>query len=230
MKLYYDPLSTTARAVSLFIYDEDIAVAIEPVELFSGDHLTDAFKAVNPNGQVPVLEDGGFRLTESAAILKYLAEKTGSPAYPVDLRARARVNEAMDWFNTGFSHSFCYMGAYLSFLPELRALNAVTRADIEHIGAIKSRKYLTVLDAHMLAGRPYVCGGDVTIADYLGVAYASLGYAADFDFSRYPNVAAWLARMSQRKGWEPAYAAFNGFLSAMRVEPARVQALLDAHP
>jgi glutathione S-transferase len=230
MKLYYDPLSTSARAVSLFVYDEGIPVDIEPVELFAGDHLTDAFKAVNPNGQVPVLEDGGFRLAESAAILKYLADKAGSAAYPRDLQARARVNEAMDWFNTGFSHFFCYMGAYLKFLPELRALNPVSLADIERIGVEKSRKYLNVLDRHMLAGRSFVCGDDISLADYLGIAYASLGAATGFDFSRYPNVVAWMNRMADRKGWEPAYAAFNGFVSAMRAEPERVDALLDSHP
>ena len=57
---------------------------------------------------MPVLEDGDFRLTECSAILKYLADKVGSPAYPKDLQKRARVNELMDWLNTGFYRDFGY--------------------------------------------------------------------------------------------------------------------------
>ena len=57
----------------------------------TGEHMKPAYAAINPNRLVPVLEDGDFRLTESSAILKYLADKIDSPAYPKDLQeARAR--------------------------------------------------------------------------------------------------------------------------------------------
>ena len=69
---------------------------------------------------MPVLEDGDFRLTESSAILKYLADKTRSPAYPADLRQRARINERMDWFNTGFYRDFSYGFVYPQIFPFMR--------------------------------------------------------------------------------------------------------------
>ncbi|MGB3810688.1 MAG: glutathione S-transferase family protein [Parvibaculum sp.] len=221
MKLYMDPLSTTTRAVRLFLFDNKIAVDEECIELFAGEHLTEAFAAINPSQQVPVLIDGDFKLTESSAILKYLAEKIGSPAYPTDIRARARVNEAMDWFSTGFFIAFCYFGVYTHMLPELTSLSATTRADLDHLGTHYSERYLNVLDRHMLNGRPFVCGDEITVADYLGATYVGLGAYIDFDFSRYPNIAAWLGRMRAREGWEPAYAAFNGFASAALAEQAR---------
>ena len=230
MKLYHDPLSTPSRAVVSFLIDQGIAYDEEVIDLLAGDHLAPAYGSVNPNRQVPALEDDGFRLTEGSAILKYLADKYASPAYPADLRARARVNETLDWFNTNFHTFFCYFTVYTSILPDFSSMNAVSRADIEHLGALKSRKYFETLDRHMLKGHDFVCGNDITIADYLGASFATMGEAINYDLTRYPNVTAWIARMKNRAGWEPAYATLNGFLSAMRAEPDRMAAVLAAHP
>ena len=71
-----------------------------------------------------MLEDGDFRLTESAAILRYLAEKTGSPAYPKDLKQRARVNELMDWFNSNFYRDWGYGLIYPQLFPHLKREDA----------------------------------------------------------------------------------------------------------
>ena len=69
---------------------------------------------------VPALEDGDFRLTESSAILKYLADKVGSAAYPKDLKQRARVNERMDWFNTAVLSRLGLRPHLSAALPQLK--------------------------------------------------------------------------------------------------------------
>lgn len=230
MKLYYDPLSAPSRAVVSFLIDQGIAYDEEVVDLMAGDHFQPAYGKINPSQQVPALVDDGFHLTEGSAILKYLGEKYASPAYPRDLRQRARVNEALDWFNTNFHTYFCHYMVYTSILPDYTSMNAVSRADLEHLGALRSRRYLEVLDRHMLKGRKFVCGDEISIADYLGAAFVTMGETINYDFTRYPNVIAWIARMKDRAGWEPAYATCNGFLSAMRAEPERMAAILAAHP
>ena len=108
MKLYMHPVSMTSRPVRLFIAEHNIPVEEQVVDLMKGEHYQPPYEAINPNHLVPVLDDDGFRLTESSAILKYLAEKTGSAAYPQDLQKRARVNERMDWINTQFARDFNY--------------------------------------------------------------------------------------------------------------------------
>src|SRR4029079_17101653 len=82
LKLYYHPVSTTCRPIMLFAAESGIKLDLALVDLFTGAHYKPDFLAVNPSPQVPVLDDGDFRLTESSAILKYLAEKVNSPAYP----------------------------------------------------------------------------------------------------------------------------------------------------
>jgi hypothetical protein len=96
MKLYMHPVSMTTRPVRLFAAENKIAMDEELVDLMTGAHLQPPYSKINPNCLVPMLEDGDLKLTESSAILKYLADKIGSPAYPKDLKQRDKVNEAMD--------------------------------------------------------------------------------------------------------------------------------------
>src|ERR1700755_924647 len=99
MKLYYHPASTTCRTIMLFASEASIPLEYELVDIMTGEHLKPSYRAINPNALVPMLEDGSFRMTESSAILKYLADKHESAAYPKGLQERARVNEIMDWIN-----------------------------------------------------------------------------------------------------------------------------------
>src|SRR5258708_32820098 len=100
MKIYYHPASTTSRPLMLFANEAGIKIDFQVVDLFTGEHYKPPYEAINPNHLVPTLDDGDFRLTESSAILKYLAEKTGSPAYPKDLQLRAHLNHRHDGINT----------------------------------------------------------------------------------------------------------------------------------
>lgn len=216
MKLYCDPISTTSRPVVLFALDHGLDLRLEHVDLMSEQQTEPAYLRVNPNGIVPYLvEVDGFELGESSAILKYLADKVGSPAYPTDLKARARVNAAMDWFATNLHKDFCGMVCYTQLGLFKDMPPAVVQQMIAY-GEAKSPRWLTLLDERMIGGNDYVCGDEITLADYLGSAFVTLGELVAYDFSPYPNIGRWLARMKARPGWNAAYAAFNGWLSATR--------------
>jgi glutathione S-transferase len=87
MKLYTFPGSPVCRPIAMFVVDHGLNVEEQVVDLMTGEQYQPAFAAINPNNAVPVLEDGAFRLTESSAILKYLAHVADSPAYPKPLQA-----------------------------------------------------------------------------------------------------------------------------------------------
>ncbi len=214
MKLYYDPISTTSRPVLLFLAEHDLAADLEALDIISGDTRSAAFAALNPNLTVPVLDDDGFVLTESSAILKYLADLAGSPTYPTELRARARVNSAMDWFNTNFSKDLNGDYVYPRLLPEFMPPGLLA-PEVAQRALERAGHWLGVLDRHMLKDR-YVCGPDVTIADYFGAVQTGLSQAVDFDLSPWPNVKAWLDRMRARPAWGEVHAAFYGFVASRR--------------
>ena len=87
-----------------------------------------------------MLEDGDFRLTESAAILRYLAEKIDSAAYPKDLKQRARVNEVMDWFNSNFYRDWGYGLIYPQLFPHLKREDDKVAQRRTSTGARRSRR------------------------------------------------------------------------------------------
>jgi glutathione S-transferase len=150
VKLYYHPVSTTSRPVVLFATESGIDLDYRIVDLFSGAQYQPEYGAINPSRQVPVLEDDEFRLTESSAILKYLADKIDSPAYPKDLRQRARVNERMDWLNTGFYRDFSYGFLYPQIFPFMRRPDEVVQAGTVAWGKDKALTWLKVLDESWL--------------------------------------------------------------------------------
>lgn len=216
MRLFYDPISTTSRAVTLFIALADLEVELVHINLLSGEQLGEDFRALNPNGKVPVLLDGDFVLTECSAILKYLAEVAGSPLYPADGQGRARVNERMDWFNTGFSHCANYGLAYPALSPMFRLDSPEAQAMVEHRAREQTARLFELLDQHLIGDSRFVCGDELTIADCLGGAYVSLMDLVEYDLRPYPNVSRWMASLRALPAWDPTYAAFHGLLAALR--------------
>lgn len=215
MKIYYHPVSTTSRPLMLFAAESGLDIDFQVVDLFTGEHFQPAYAVINPNCQVPMLEDGDFRLTESSAILKYLADKTGSPAYPADLRQRARVNERMDWFNTGLYRDLGYGLVYPQVLPNYKRPDDTLQAGTLAWGREKSKGWLKILDENLIGPRnAYLCGDHVTIADYLGAAYLTLGEVIRVDYSAYPNVSRWLRNMKARPSWPKVNEAFYAYFVA----------------
>ena len=209
MKLYYHPVSTTCRPIMLFAADSGIDLDYQLVDLFTGEHMQDAYAKLNPCRQVPMLEDGDFRLTESSAILKYLAEKTGSPAYPTDAKKRARINERMDWFNTGLYRELGYGVIYPQLFPHLKRPDEKVHAGVIEWGCDKAGNWLKILDESMIGpDNKYLGGNEITLADYLGAAMLTVGEVIHIDYAKYPNIKRWLDTMKARPNWEKVNAPF----------------------
>jgi glutathione S-transferase len=212
MKLYMHPVSTVCRPVRLFCVENDIAIEEETVDLMTGAHHKEPYASLNPNRQVPLLEDGDLRLTEASAILKYLAEKYKLPSYPSDLKKRAKINEVMDWLNTGFYRDFGYNLVYPQLFPHHKRRSDEAHAATLAWGKEGSKKWLQVLNDHWIGPKnQYLCGNEITIADYFGAGLVTIGDLIGCDLSAYPNVQRWLTNMKKLKSWNTVNEVFLGF-------------------
>jgi glutathione S-transferase len=192
MKLYDFAFSPNCRKVRAVAYELGIALDFQHVDLLTGAQRAPAYLAVNPNGRVPVLEDGDLILWESTAIIRYLA--TGSPLLPTARRAAAEVDRWLAW-------QLAHLGPAMSKVAYENIVKRVTRRgepDPARIaeGTTEFHAASEILDA-ALGSREYVAGA-LSVADFALAAHYSLSSPAGLDLSRHRRVADWLARISAR--------------------------------
>ncbi len=162
------------------------------VRIEAGEHRQPAFLALNPHGRIPVIsdDDTGITLFESAAILLYLAEKTGR-LLPQEPAARW---EAIKWLQFHSSSVGPIIGQRVHF--ELFAKDKIPAA-IERFRHLTDGVF-TVIDGHLADGRPYLAGEDYSIADIAHFGWTHIARIIDFDFSQHRHMSAWHERMAQR--------------------------------
>ena len=156
---------------------------------------TPEYLAMNPNGLIPVIEDGDFVLWESNAIVRYLAAKHGEGSlWPTDLQMRADADRWMDWqavsFNPAIGPGFWQL---IRTAPEKRD-PAVIEAARE-----SGEKKLTLLDAH-LATREFVAGSSFTMGDIPLGCSVDRWYKLPLPRESHPHVERWYAALRARRG------------------------------
>jgi glutathione S-transferase len=174
------------------------------VDFFNGETRTPAFRAINVMGEVPVLEHGGKRLTQSGVILDYLAERLGRFG-PNDADERREILRWLLFDNHKLT-------SYTATLRYLMSLAKTGETPVTEFLRARMLTALGILDQH-LAGRAFALGERPTIADISLVAY--LYYPADefgFDIAAaHPSIGKWLDRVKALPGWKHPYELMPGY-------------------
>jgi glutathione S-transferase len=156
-----------------------------------------AFRALNPHGRVPVIEDGDVVVWESHAILRYLAARYDRGGlWPEDPADRARVDGWMDWSQTALQPDFLngVFWAYYRTPEAQRNWTAICRS------IDRCTRHFRLLDS-VLAHQPFLGGERLSLADIPAGTSLYRYFELDIEHPEVPNVAAWYQRLQAR----PAY-------------------------
>lgn len=203
IRIHGFPLSGHAHRVELFANLAGIDHEIVVVDLANGEHKKPAFMALNPAGQVPVIEDGDTVVSDSNAILVYLA-RTYAPAYiPSDPAGEAEVQKFLT-----------LAAGELAFGPAAARLINVFNAPLDaDLCKATAAKVLGKLDAHM-EGRQFLVGDTPTIADVAIYSYTAHAPEGDVSLEPYPNVRRLLTNIEALDGFVPMPASKAGLAAA----------------
>jgi len=196
MKLYEHPFSSAAFKVRAVIHELGLPVTLVPVDMSKGEHKSPEFLARNPNGKIPTLvEDDGFCVWESNAILCYLAaQKPDSGLLPTDARGMAQVQQWLQWQASTLASS---TGEVMMETVYAKMLGRAKDEAKYAAGLEKVRRDLAVLEK-TLTGREFLCG-KLSLADFSLVSSLLLRAPMGVDLEAFPHVKAWVARMESRE-------------------------------
>lgn len=191
LKIHYHPLSTFARRVRVTLIEKGIEAELVEVDMVAGAHKAPPYLALNPYGRVPTLEEDGFVLYESTAILEYLEVIRPTPSLvPTDARGRALVAQHMKVCDLQLARQTGTIIFPKRFLPQERwneAAMAQAKQEIEN--------HLEILEPQ-LSGKDYLVGNNYSLAEVCYTPFVE--FFPLMEITPPPNVAGWTSRMLAR--------------------------------
>ena len=222
MKLYLFPPSSRSLAIVAVRNHLGIDCELRPIDLSRGDQRAPEYVALNLNRKVPTLEDDGFVLWESNAILFYLASKRPeSGLWPTDLRAQADVVRWLAWESAHWDAESCGMVAFEKTSKSVLGLGPPDVAFIAR-GEQNFARFAAVLDQH-LQGNTWLVGNRLTIADFSIAALVPTARRLALPVEGFSNLVRWYEALAELPAWRDALAAKDAamvaFLASRRVGP-----------
>jgi len=214
VKLYLDLMSQPARALQIFCRASGIQHEVVPVRILKGDTKTKEYTAMNPFQKVPVIKDGDFALTESVAILRYLANTRdiADHWYPKDCKSRARVDEYLEWQHQGIRLRCSWFHLEKFFIPMLK-WNPPNEKKIAHLKQNMEESLEQMQSIWLQDGKKdFIAGSSISIADILAACEMEQPGIAGYDVrDKSPVLKAYMERVQDTLNphYDEAHAAVN---------------------
>jgi glutathione S-transferase len=207
LKLYVFPPSPRAFKVLLAAHQFGLPYELRLVDLTKGDQKAPAFLALNPNGRMPVLDDDGFVLWESNAILEYLASKAGGTWLPREARDRLALTRWLYWDSNHWDPT-CAIFVFERLVKPFFGLGETSEAEIAKAGTTFHR-LAGVLNGELEKHR-YVAGDALTIADLAIASSLSVAERVKYPLENYRAIQRWHADLKALPAWAQAAALQDG--------------------
>lgn len=205
LKIYGSEISQPTRSLFFLCQENKIDYELIQVDPLKGDTRKQEFRKAFPTGQVPVIDDNGFKLGESAAILTYLCEKHQLQNwFPLqNIQQQALVNFWMHWHHSNTRSGTMKVMVKAIFPPP----KGVTVEEAIAPGLKEFGKSMKFIESSFASQpRKFLCGNEPTIADLLILPEIDQHYpeaSGIVDFTPYPNVQQWVSELRQSL---PSYA------------------------
>ncbi|MGH7125296.1 MAG: glutathione S-transferase family protein [Stellaceae bacterium] len=215
MKLYLFPPSSRVLAIVALKNHLALDCEVQPIDLGRGDQLTPEYLALNPNKKMPTLEDDGFVLWESNAILFYIAAKhPGSGLWPSDLTGQADVLRWLAWESAHWDAESIGMVAYEKASKAVLGLGPPDPAFIAR-GEQNFARFATVLDGS-LRGKTWLVGDRLTIADFSVGGLVPSAERMGLPIGNFPEIGRWYEGLAALPAWRQALAARDAAMAALQ--------------
>lgn len=200
MRLYHHPMSSNARRAVMTAVHLRTKLDLAFVDLAKGEQRRPEYLALNPNGRVPVLDDDGFLLTESHAIMQYLAEAApGQTVYPGERPARADVNRWLFWSAHHFQPSVSVL-AWERVIKPMIGKGAPDPGQVDR-GTEMVLDCARVLDAQ-LSDKKWVTGDTLTLADFALATPLAFMTPAALPLADHRNIQRWFRSVQELDAWK----------------------------
>ena len=200
MQLYTVPITPNCRKVEAVVAHLGLELETRILDIAKGELKSADYLAVNPMGLVPALVDGDLKLWESHAIMTYLAElHQPNDLYPQDLKARADVDRWLCWSQGHFGRA---VGTFLveRFLKPRLGRGETDPAAIER-ATTELERLAPILEARLAETGAFVCGSEVTLADFSLAATAGFWSLVEVPLGSYSAIRNWTARLDALPAW-----------------------------
>jgi glutathione S-transferase len=200
MKLYYAETINPRKACAVARY-LDSPVEFVRVDLLRGEHKSPKFLAMNPNGKVPVLQEGDECLWEANAIMCRLSDVAQSDLWPHD----ARQMDVLRWLSWDAQH-FTRSGGTLYFENFIKPRIGLGDADPGNVKEAMTnfRTYAQVLEAH-LRNRAFLVGDALTVADFAVASALPYAQEANLPIPEFPAITRWYATLEDLSAWREPF-------------------------
>jgi len=198
IKLYRNPKSGHCHRVELLLAFLGLPYETIDLDMANGAHKAPEYLKISPFGKVPAIDDSGYTLSDSNAILVYLVQTyaKGSHWLPEDPKTAAEVQR---WLTIAADNIFSG--------PCSARLVTLFGAQLDHAAAIaKSHDLFKLMETH-LDGRNWLAAETITIADIAGYSYIAHAPEGGVDLAPYPNLRAWLNRIEAEDNFVPMVAS-----------------------
>lgn len=183
-------------------------VVINPL---AGETQTEEYLKMNPSGKIPAIDDDGFYLFESNAIMKYLCRKYKSDFYPSDIVEQAHVDKWLDFIVAHLSNGLAKV-LFNKIIAGLIDAEVDKKSMEEGYGFLK--RFMTVIDKQ-LGTTAYLTGDKMTIADICLLSTVDPFEVIDVNLSDYPNVAAWASKLTKESFYTKVHGSYKETLDAV---------------